>query len=182
MKDKAAARRYAEGFLDFAEGNIGLEKGFKELDLAARIITSDPGFKKLLENAEVTESQKYEIVDNVFGKGLSEQTREFLKLIIHKNRVKEIPDIAEHAKALFWRAKGIEKALITTTTELSKGTVSAIKDKLEKRSGMKLELEVQIDPSLIGGIRAQIGNLVIDGSVKRKLAQLKEYLMEIKVN
>lgn len=181
MKDKAAAGRYAEGFLDFAQENIGLEKGFNELDLAARIITSDHEFKKLLENAEVTESQKYEIVDNVFGKGLSEQTREFLKLIIHKNRVKEISDIADHAKVLFWRNRGIEKALITAATELSKETVAAIKDRLEKRSGKKLELEVRVDPALIGGIRAQIGNLVIDGSVKRKLAQLKEYLMEIKV-
>ncbi len=181
MKDKAAARRYAEGFLDFAEENIGLEKGFNELSLAARIIAANPELKKLLENAEVTESQKYEVVDNVFGKDLSEQTRELFKLIIHKRRVKEIYDIADYAKVLFWRAQGIEKAFITTAIKLNKETVNIIKDKLEKKSGKRLEMEVRIDPGLIGGVRAQIGNLVIDGSVKRRLAQLKEHLTEIKV-
>ena len=121
-------------------------------------------------------------MDSVFGRDLSEQTIEFLKLLIHKRRVEEIYDIADRAKVLFWREHGIEKALITTTIKLNKETVETIKDKLEKKCGKKLELEVRIDPGLIGGIRAQIGNLVIDGSVKRKLAQLKEHLMEIKVD
>lgn len=182
MKDKAAARRYAEGFLDFAKENIGLEKGFNELTLAVQIIAANPELKKLLENAEVTELQKYEVVENVFGKDLSEQTRELFKLIIHKSRVDEIYDIADYAKVLFWRKQGIEKALVTTTIKLNRETVNIIKNRLEKKSGKRLELEVRIDPGLIGGIRAQIGNLVIDGSVKRKLAQLKEHLTEIKVN
>lgn len=182
MRDKAAARRYAEGFLDFAKENIGLEKGFNELALAVQIIAANPELKKLLENAEVTEPQKYEVVDNIFGKNFSEQTGEFLKLVIHKRRVEEIYDIADHAKVLFWRAQGIEKALVTTAVKLNRETVSAIKDRLEKKSGKRLELEVRIDTGLIGGIRAQMGNLVIDGSVKRGLAQLKEHLMEIKIN
>ena len=181
MRDKAAARRYAEGFLDFAKETIGLEKGFNELALTVQTIAANPELKKLLASAEISEPQKYEVVDNVFAKDISEQTREFFKLLIHKKRVEEIYDIADHAKALFWQARGIEKVLITSATKLNKETIGIIKDKLEKKSGKRLELEAHIDPGLIGGIRAQIGNLVIDGSVKRKLAQLKEYLTEIEV-
>jgi len=179
VKDKAAARRYAEGFLDFAKETVGFEKGFNELSLAVRIIAANPELKKLLASAEITEPQKYEAVDNIFGKDISEETREFLKLLVHKKRVEEIYDIADHAKFLFWRAHGIDKAVITSVTELDKETIGIIKDRLEKKSGKRLELEARIDPGLIGGIRAQIGNLVIDGSVKRRLAQLKEHLMGI---
>lgn len=180
MTDKSAARRYAEGFLDFAKETVGFEKGFNELALTVQIIAANPELKKLLASAEITEPQKYEVVDNVFGKDISEQTREFFKLLIHKKRVEEIYDIADHAKFLFWRARGIEKALITSATKLNEETIGVIKDKLEQKSGKRLELETRIDPGLIGGIRAQIGNLVIDGSVKRRLAQLKEHLMGIK--
>jgi len=180
MKDKAAAGRYSEGFLDFAKETIGLEKGFNELTLAVQTIAANPELKKLLASAEIPEPQKYEVVENIFAKDISEQTREFLKLLIHKKRVEEIYDIADHAKSLFWRSRGIEKALITSATKLSKETIGIIKDRLEKKSGKRLELEARIDPGLMGGVRAQIGNLVIDGSVKRKLAQLKEHLMGIK--
>ena len=59
MKDKAAARRYAEGFLGFAKETIGLEKGFNELTLAVQIIAANPDLKKLLASAEISEPQKY---------------------------------------------------------------------------------------------------------------------------
>lgn len=182
MKDKAAARRYAEGFLSYAKGTIGLEKGFEELTKAKQILSASPELKKFLENLEITYAEKSEVIDKVFKEGFSDEIREFLKLIIKKGRIENAFDIADFTKIIYYREKGIEKAVLKTTLPLNKELTQRIKSKLEERLNKKLELEVKLDPDLIGGVAACVGNIVIDGSVKRVLAELRENLMSIKVH
>ncbi len=182
MKDKVAAKRYAQGLLAFAKESIGVEKCYEEYLGAVRILAENPGLKKILQNPEITRDEKFTAVDKVFGKDFSQEIREFLKLIIRKRRVEEACDIADYFEAFYYGEQGIEEGLITTARPLDDKTLFAIQRKLEIKLGKKLKLEIKIDRGLIGGIKARVGNKVIDGSVKSKLAQLKEHLMEIKVN
>lgn len=181
MKEQIAGRRYAEGFLNRAKETIGLEKGFEGLTKIKQIISPDPEFKKFFENSEITYAQKVEVIDKAFKAGFPDEITDFLKLIIKKGRIEQLLEIVDCAKVIYYREKGIEKAVLKTTSPLNKELTQRIKDKLEEKLRKKLELEVQLDPDLIGGAQAIVGNIVIDGSVKKALAELKEKLMAIKV-
>lgn len=181
MRDKAAARRYAEGFLSYAKDTIGLDKGFEQLSKVKQILSANPELKKFLENLEITYAEKSELIDKVFEEGFLEEIKELLKLIIKKGRVQQIYDIADYAKVIYYREKGIEKTVLRTVMPLTEESIKKIHTRLEEKLRKKLELEVKLEPELIGGVSVTVGNIVIDGSVKKALSELKEKLMAIKV-
>lgn len=181
MKDRTVARRYAEGFLAFANETIGTKNGLEEITFLGELLSKNPDLLKFLKNPEISSAEKADFVDRVFKDLLSEETRGLIKLIIEKHRSEEATDIASEAKILYRRETGIEKLVIKSSKPLPHDIVQAIKKKLETKLNKKLELEVGIEPALLGGVQATVGNIIIDGSVKRKLSELKEYLMETKV-
>ncbi|MFH0771127.1 MAG: ATP synthase F1 subunit delta [Candidatus Omnitrophota bacterium] len=182
MRDVVAAKRYAEAFFAFAKETIGSEKSFEELGSLTRVMAAEEEFKKFLENTEIPDSDKFDVIEKVFGEDLSREIKEFLKLLINKKRVTEIDYIADYVKILYYRERKVEKVFLSAARPLEENIISEIKTRLENKFQKKLELEVAIEPDLIAGIRAKIGNMVIDGSVKRKLQELKENLMETRIN
>lgn len=182
MSDRAVARRYAEGFLAFAKETIGAKKGLEEIISFGEILNKNPELLKFLENPEISYGEKSGFVDAAFKSFLSSETRDFLKLIIEKRRSEEAVDIADESKMLYRREMGIEKAVIKSAKPLPQDIIRMIKDKLESKLDKKLEFEIALDPGLLGGVQATVGNIVMDGSVKRKLSELREYLMESKVD
>ena len=182
MSDRAVARRYAEGFLAFSKETIGTKKGLEEIISFGEVLAKNPELLKFMENPEITYAEKSVFVDTAFGSFFSEETRGFIKLMIEKRRSEEAPDIADEAKMLYRHEMGIEKAVIKSAKPLPQDILRMIKDKLEIKLNKKLEFETAIDPGLLGGVQATVGNVVIDGSVKRKLSELRECLMESKVD
>ncbi len=182
MKDKGVAKRYAQGFLAFAKETTGEKRGLDDLTFLRQLINTNPEFRKFLDNSEITDAEKSVFIDKTFKDVLAEEAKEFLKLIIAKKRTQELADIADSAKVLYYREIGVEKALLKTARPISAEVIQTIKENLENKLQKKLEVEVKVDPAIIGGVQAIVGNVIIDGSVKRKLAELKELLMEIKVN
>ncbi len=182
MNDRAVAKRYAEGFLSFAKDTIGAKKGLEELICLGRLFGSNPEFLRFLKNPEITYAEKAGFIDETFADTFSEETRELIKLVVEKRRSEEAANIADEAKELYYREMGIEKTLIKSARPLPREMLNAIEERLEKKLNKKLEVEVRIDPALIGGVQAIIGHIVVDGSIKRKLAELKEHLLETKVD
>ncbi|MFA5334439.1 MAG: ATP synthase F1 subunit delta [Candidatus Omnitrophota bacterium] len=182
MNDRAVARRYAEGFLAYAKETVGAKAGLEDLMSLGRMLEKDPELLKFLKNPEISNKDKSEFIDKVFKGTFSEETRSFIKLIVEKQRSEEAPDIAQEAGEFYYREMGIERAVIKSAKPLPPEILKAIKEKLENKIGKKLEVEVKIDRSLIGGVQAAVGNIVIDGSIRRKLFELREHLMEIKVD
>ncbi len=182
MSDRAVAKRYAEGFLAFAKETIGTKRGLEEIISFGEILDKNPELFKFMENPEISYAEKSVFVDAAFKPLFSDETREFIKLIMEKRRGEEALDIADEAKIFYRREMGIERAVIKSAKPLSQDIVLAIKDKLESKFNKKLEFEIAVDPGLLGGVQATVGNIVIDGSIKRKLSELREYLMESKVD
>jgi F-type H+-transporting ATPase subunit delta len=182
MSDRRVAKRYAEGFLAFAKDTIGAKNGLEELIRLGEILEKSPDLLKFLKNPEISYSQKAEFIEKTFKGLFSEETREFIKLVVEKHRSEEAADIAQEARELYYTEMGIERAVIRSARPLSPELLNIIKDRLEEKSGKKLEVETDVDPDLIGGIQAIVGHVVIDGSIKRKISELREHLMEIKVD
>lgn len=181
MRDNVAARRYAQGFLESCRSNIGIRQAFEELEGLRRIIGESPGLEEFFENPEIDFLDKENFIERVFKKGFSSNSLNFLEFVIKKGRISQIKQIADYAKVIYQRETGIEKVSLKTSFLLDEKRLGQVKEKLEGKLQKKLELDTGIAPDLIGGIQAIVGNVVIDASVKRKLSDLRENLLNIKM-
>ena len=98
----------------------------------------------------------------------------FLKLLIEKKRADILPDIAEAMQGMVDKDQNISHGSIISAVEIDDALLGKIQATLEKLTGNKVILETQVDPSIIGGIIAKVGDLVLDGSIKTQLNGLKE--------
>ncbi|BCO10128.1 ATP synthase subunit delta [Desulfolithobacter dissulfuricans] len=98
----------------------------------------------------------------------------FLDLLVEKKRAGILPDIALEMKAMVDREQGISHGSLISAIQLDASLLEKIQATLEKITGTKVILETQVDPSIIGGIIAKVGDLVLDGSIKTQLNGLKE--------
>ena len=180
IKDEVIAKKYADAFLAYAKEGIGFDRGLEELQDAKRIIRDNPDFKKFLEGLEITNPEKYEVIDRVFTEGFSEEIRHLLKFLLKKRRIGMFENIAEYARVTY--SHGIEiDALLKTTYPLDTELIARIKTSLENKLKKKLHLFVELDSNLLGGIYVKVENIIIDGSVRRRLEELKEKLTVLKV-
>jgi len=98
----------------------------------------------------------------------------FLNLLIEKKRVDVIPEIATAVQEMLDREENISHGSVISAIELDSTLLEKIQATLEKITGNKVILETQVDPSIIGGIVAKVGDLVLDGSIRTQLNGLKE--------
>lgn len=180
MKEKIIAKRYAEAFLGYAGNSIGIEKAVEELKALKEILSANPDFQEFLENLNVIYREKCEVIDAVL-KGFSDQTRVFIKLLLDHGRIKNFTAIADYARINHSKGEAVE-ALLKTARPLDPDSMRAIKEKMEQRFKKKINLRVELDANLIAGAQITLGNIVIDGTVRRRLDDLKETLTALKVN
>ena len=98
----------------------------------------------------------------------------FLNLLIEKKRADILPDIAEQMQAMVDKDQNVSHGSIISAVDLDTTLLGKIQATLEKLTGNKVILETQVDPSIIGGIIAKVGDLVLDGSIRTQLNGLKE--------
>lgn len=172
--------RYAEGFLEYAKEAIGFEQGLEELKKVKGVFRDNPQFPEFLENPAINYTKKCDVIDKVLISGFSREMRDFLKLLLKKGRIDKIVNIAEYAIIKYSHGKSL-KTLLCTSYLMDTQLMKKFKDALESRLKTKLQLYVDLAPDLLGGARVVMGNKVLDGSVKRRLEDLREKLLAAKV-
>ena len=100
----------------------------------------------------------------------------FLNLLIEKKRIQHLPEIVDYYHRLMDEHSNISRAKVKAAFELGAAEIDEISAALEKRIGKKIVVEFEKDTSLLGGVFAQIGDFVLDGSVKRQLLNFRESL------
>ena len=180
MREKIIAKRYAEAFLDYARQNIGLKKAIEELMNLKGAFSENQDFQKFLNAMNIGYREKCNVIDTAL-KDFSDATRVFIKLLLEHGRIKSIIAIADYAKINYSHGEAIE-AMLKTSRPLDSKLTQAIKEKMEHKFQKRLVLNIKLDADLLGGAQVTIGNTVIDGTVRRRLDDLKEKLTALKVN
>ncbi|MDD4894361.1 MAG: ATP synthase F1 subunit delta [Candidatus Omnitrophica bacterium] len=181
IKDEIVAKRYADAFAGFMKETVGLEKGLEDLkDLKSSVIRNNPEFIHFLESQEITYSEKCDFIDKVVRDGFSEELREFLKLLLRKERINKLADIMEYLR-ITYSYMGEEDVLLKTSFPLDIELIRTIEQRLERKFQKKFKFYIDLDGELLGGVQVIIRNTVIDGSVRRRLDELKEKLIKIRV-
>ena len=143
-------------------------------ELAA--IAANPQLRQLADSPKVTADQVFAVVTGVARSALSDTAKNFLRTVIDNGRINALPEVASQFRALVNRRNGSSDAVVYSAFPMDSAALSEVSAALEKRFGRKLNLAVQQDESLIGGIRVVVGDEVLDTSVKARLEQMKAAL------
>jgi len=181
MKEKIIAKRYAEAFLGYAKQSIGKEKAVEDLKNLKMILRSNLDFEEFLYNPEITFSEKREVVNKVLQASFAEETMQFLQLLIEKERISSIIEICDYVRINYSYGEAVD-ALLKTSYPLDLDLIRKIKEHLETKLKKKLNFHIELDPDLLGGVQVTVGNILFDGSVRKRLDELKEKLTNVRVN
>lgn len=177
MKNLTIARRYAKALLLIGKEDGQAESYREELAGLAKLIQNQKELDQALTNPLYDAAGRKKLLETIIEKlNLSKVMQSFLMLLFDKGRIGFIVAIDDYYQKLADDLKGIARASLTSATELSSDTVEKIREALSKKTGKNVMLDVQQDPALIGGIVTQIGDLVLDGSIKTQLLNMRESL------
>jgi F-type H+-transporting ATPase subunit delta len=180
IKDRIVAARYADAFFKYAKTTGALDKILADLNAVKDILRKNGELNRLLASPGIGYADKCGIIDRVIDSGLCDEVRHLLKLLIERRRMQNFFDIAEYARVKY--AQGGEEALIKTSYPLELSLIKRIQSKIEERFKRKFKFYIALDGTLLGGIQVIIGNKVIDGSIRRRLDDLKDMLMAAEVS
>jgi F-type H+-transporting ATPase subunit delta len=171
-------RRYAKALLQIGVASQSYDALGRELDRAAETISSSAELKFAIENPVFAVSQRHRILEDVATRlGLSATIKNLLLLLLDKGRIAALPDIARAHRELVDQQAGRARATITSAAPLDPAVEARLKGALEKQTGKTVLLDKKVDPSLIGGVITQVGDLVFDGSVKSQLDKMRQELV-----
>ena len=165
---------YAAALFEVARAEGNLERVEAELFEVARAIErSDALRDKLTDQALPVELRQGLVEDLLEGKS-QPVTKALVSFVVGAGRSRALPTIIDRMVALAAESRSEEVAEVRSAVPLSDDQISRLAEALAKRTGKKITVKVIVDPQVLGGIVAQVGDTVIDGSVRHRLDQLKE--------
>ena len=177
MKNLAIARRYAKALLLIGKEDGNTETYREELAGVSHLIEREKTLEQAINNPLYNAEGRKKVLGSVIEKlGLSAVMKSFLILLFDKGRFVYLSSINEFYQKLADELKGISRASLVSATALSSETVEKIRATLSEKTGKDIILDIEQDPSLIGGIVTRIGDLVLDGSIKTQLLNMRESL------
>lgn len=164
------ARPYAEALFQSSQADLqGTEQW---LDALAAVAGNDQ-LLQFADNPKVDNRQVFDVVADVARVQLPPAAQNFLRTVIENGRLAALPEIAGQFRAMKNAQSGSSDAVVYSAFPIAAEQLAGVAAALEKRFGRKLNVTVQEDPSLIGGIRAVVGDEVLDTSVRARLEQMK---------
>jgi F-type H+-transporting ATPase subunit delta len=171
-----AVRRYAEAAFQVAVRDKTVDQWRSELDTAATIV-ADAKVGHALANPSIPLDERIATAAATFGEIVSRPVLNLIGLMLRHGRIEELPRLSAEFRRLDNARQGITLATATSASPLSQDEVRAITKRLEELTGGRIELDVQVDPSLLGGLVVRVGDRMIDGSVRSRLERLRNQLV-----
>ena len=168
------ARPYAEAlFKSFADDLTGAAAWLDEL----AAIASNVQLQQYAGNPGTTSAQTFDVMAGVVQNALPDSAKNFLRAVIDNGRISVLPEIASQFRTLKNATSGSSDATVFSAFALDSAALSDLLGTLEKRFERKLNMTVELEPDLIGGVRVVVGDEVLDTSVKARLEQMKVALI-----
>ena len=179
MSTNAIAKRYAKALVQIGSeaGNV---EGFNgELTRFSALLTDSRELSTIFANpAYGIEAKKGILKDLVAKLSISPMMSNMLMLLLERGRISVLPQIAESYGAFADELSGVIRPTLSSGLPLEAAQIEEIRSALAKSTGKKVELKVEVDPSLIGGVVTKIGGKVFDGSVRTQLARIQDILQK----
>lgn len=174
MPRSNVARRYAQGVFQLAEAEHDPDRWRRELEQLDALLRDDV-LRSAFANPSVTTTRRMELAEKLAPE-LRPETQNLLRLLIEQRRTTEMPAIRREYERMADDAAGIVNATLTTAIDLSDAERDRYQQELARRLGREVRLEHRRDQGLIAGATVQVGDRLIDGSVRTQLDKLRQQL------
>jgi F-type H+-transporting ATPase subunit delta len=167
---------YAQGIFEIAKSEGSLETVENELFQFSQLFQGNEQLREKLTDQSLPVEKRQAIVEDLLGQKASPLTVNLISFLVGAGRARELPEIVDR---LVQRAAAERKrsvAEVRTALPLDDEQRRRLTEALQRATGKQIELKVIVDPSVIGGVVARVGDTVIDGTIRRRLEQLRESL------
>lgn len=169
-------KEYALSIFELAgESNSQAEylEALKQIDVQFNNL---PEYIALLDSPNVSADERCELFEAAFVSSVPEQVLSFVEILIRRNHIRSFHDCVREYEALFSKANKLVHAQLISAVPLTEGEKEKLLPKLQELSGGRIEPEYIVDKSIIGGIIIKLNDKFIDGSLRRRLSELKEVI------
>lgn len=179
MSYEAIARRYAQAVFELGKESGQLAALSKQMTALGEVFAGSEELRDVLTNPLVHDEAREAILVEIGQRlGVNDIATKALRVLAQNGRLPALPDIARALSRLVDEDSRTLRATVTSAGPLTESYQSRLRAELEKVTGQKVELTVRTDAALIAGVVVQIGDRVIDGSVRAKLSVFRESLAQ----
>lgn len=179
MISGSLARRYARAVFSIGVDQGNYEAIGREVADLARTMVGSPELTNALTNPVFSRDQRRRLLDRIMVRlGCSKITRNFGNLLLDRERIVALPDIARELARMIDDKANRVRATVTSARPLTPTQIERLQLSLEKLSGKQVEMQKQEDPALLGGVVAQVGDVLYDGSLRTQLARMRDSLVK----
>lgn len=175
-KPSTAGRRYAEAVFELATRDDALDAYAEGLQTATAMLAQEHVLD-VLRNPARPLRQRTEIVDSLLATRVPEPILKLVGLLVERGRIDQLTGVATEYRRMLNRQRGVVDAVAKTAMPLSPDETEALKKKVAQITGRTVDLRVEVDESLIGGITVRVGDTLYDASVRGRLERLRERLV-----
>lgn len=167
-------RGYAEGLFRLVQAEGELDRVEDELFRFGKVLEDNYELKQALSDQSIDRAQRVKVLEELLAEKVSPNTLTLLTFVVEQGRGRHLPQILEELSNLAAHARASVVAEVRTAVPLDQGQRDELATALSSATGKNVTLKVLIDPSVLGGVVAKVGDTVIDGTIRRRLEQLKE--------
>ena len=165
---------YAEALFRIVEAEGDLARVEDELFRLAKLLEDNHDLKQALSDASVDRSQRVKVLDELLSDKVSPTTLGIVTFIVAQDRARQMPQILEELSRRVAQEGQSVLAEVRSAVPLDENQRAQLAASLSTATGKKVSLKVLVDPTVLGGIYAKVGDTVIDGTIRNRLEQLKE--------
>ena len=181
MAADPVAARYAQALFEQAKTEDRLEETLAELALIGGLLRAHHDLRQFMGNPDVDIEDKVALLDRSLKGSWSALGRAFVQMVVALGRAEHLAEIADALQAAVDADEGRVRAVVRSAHRLSAAAFKRLRAALERRERRQVELREELDPELLGGLQVRLDHRVIDGSVRRQLADLRERLSTVRV-
>ncbi len=179
MSVRSAARRYAAVLFEIVSASGDLGRAEQDLNGITTLVEGHAGLHSVLTSPAVPAATKRAVVEQVLNRAgdLSGEVRRLILMLAERDRLAQLRDVADAFTARVMEHRKIVQAEVVTATPLAPGTHDSLTQALSAATGADVRLHQSVDPAIVGGIVARVGNTVFDASLTRQLEKMRQRLL-----
>jgi F-type H+-transporting ATPase subunit delta len=167
---------YARGLFEIARAEGTLDEVEDELFRFARSYESSEALRSALTDEQIPADRRQAVVESLLGGKATHTTTQLVSMVVGSGRARELPAIIDRLVDRASRSKDLEVANVRVAVPLTEDQQHRLAAALTNATGKQINMKVVVDPSVLGGVVATIGDTVIDGTVRTRIDQLKSRL------
>jgi F-type H+-transporting ATPase subunit delta len=181
IADRTLVTSYAQALFGAASAKGVLEEVAPQADRLGGLVDADVRLRTFMNAPNISREEKENLLTRAFSGRFNELLVNFLRLLVRRGRLNLMSDTLREFHALYLESKGIAEGRVVTAVELSEAEKAELEKSLNGYTGKKLQLKYSTDPKVLGGVRFQSGDLLIENTLSMGLSRLEQTLRKARV-